>query len=106
MTDTPTLVAETLDCAAAQLLEVGWADPFATSPGVRLHCLWAVELLRTAGANPPRPPVGLTAREARPRIRLALATLAALPPDVAAQASVLDAAAAARAALDALNGLD
>ncbi len=92
-----------LDEAASCLLAVGYADPFGTEPGVRLHCLWAVEHLRTMGAHPERVLEPLLAEEVDGKIRVALRFLTSLPPDVAASRSVIEAIATARAALESLG---
>lgn len=89
-----------LDDAAARLLAVAYSDPFLTPAAVRLPCLWATELLGAVGADPSSwrafPPVDVPGR-----IGEALALLGQLPLDVFAEHAVLEAAAAARTALDA-----
>lgn len=93
-----------LDEVASCLLAVGYADPFGTEPGVRLHCLWAVEHLRTMGAHPERVLEPLLAEEVDGKIRVALRFLtSSLPPDVAASRAVIEAIEAARAALESLG---
>ncbi len=45
-----------LDDAAAVLLAAGCADPFATTPALRLRCLYAGKRLQAVGARPSRSP--------------------------------------------------
>lgn len=107
-----TAARERLNAAARLLLVAGAA----ADPGVQLHCLAAVDLLRTAGADPRRPErssVSLSATAGtatsdtatlKVAIRSGCSQLAGLPPDVFALAPVADAAAHARRALELLDG--
>lgn len=100
---------ERLNAAAWLLLDAAGA----ADPGVRLHCLAAVDLLRTAGADPRRPErssVTLSSATSdtatlKVAIRSGCSQLAGLPPDVFALAPVADAAAHARRALELLDGV-
>ena len=87
-----------LDAAASSLATLAFSDPVAVPLGVRLACLTAVEYLRAAGANPTRRP---TCRDVHSEISEALALLGMLPRHVFARNEVLEAAAAARGALQA-----
>jgi hypothetical protein len=91
-----------LDEAASGLLAVGCADPFGTDPAVRVQCLWAVERLRGVGARPVRVLEPMPTGEIERSIRTALADLTSLAPENATRWAVVDAIAAARAALQAL----
>ena len=79
-------------------MAVAHVHPDTIDPGAQLHCLLAAERLRGAGAlTRPQP---LHRADAATAIRAALQRLASLPLDVFAQPAVVEAAAAARRALD------
>lgn len=90
-----------LDDAAACLIAVAHADPSLAPAAVRLPCLWAVELLRSAGAETTGSGAPAAAVDVCGRIREGLALLGMLPFETFAEHAVLEAVAAARAALDA-----
>lgn len=112
--DSRAAAGKRLDTSAAQLLTVARAD--AASPGAQLHCLAAVDLLRTAGANPLRAEPSPTRREpsvnraASDRAALVSAVhaachdLAGLPADLFARTPIANAAAHARRARELLAG--
>ena len=92
-----TEIARRIDTAARLLSAVGRAAD--TTPGAGIHCLVAADHLRVAGADATRGAGAATPGTAEQTIRVALAELAGLPPEVFARDDVLDAADAARTAL-------
>src|SRR4051812_12405252 len=88
-------IARKIDAAAELLNAAGRAD---TAPGTRVHSLLAAEHLRVAGADTTRS-TAIVDNNVQRLIRVALTTLAALPPEVFARADILAAASAARTAL-------
>jgi hypothetical protein len=122
--NTMTAASERLNAAAGLLLGVARAS--SAAPGAQLHCLAAVDLLHTAGADPRRPkrpgtsvssatfgsaasatsttPTTPTTAMLAVAIRSGCSQLAGLPPDVFALTPVADAAAHARRALELLGG--
>ena len=93
MTDTTT---DPLSYAAALLDAVG-ADVQKVPADVVLDCLYAAELLESAGARPV--PTVLVDGDPRASIRTAMGALATLDQEVFTSPPVLDAARAARHAL-------
>jgi hypothetical protein len=86
--------------AAVCLQSVALANDPRVVTGVRLPCVWAVELLVSVGAVPVRA-MNTTAIDAPARIVEALELLGSLPLEVFGDHAVLEAAASARAALNA-----
>jgi hypothetical protein len=95
----PELQGGALDQAASLLLAVGCADPFGTDRGARLRCLWAVEQLRSVGARPDRVLDPITDDAVAGILGAALTALGSPQPSLAGDPPVVDAIAAARAAL-------
>jgi hypothetical protein len=89
---------ETLAIAASVLQAVGRNDPDTIDTAAALHCLHAAESLRAAGAAVR--PMQIDADAAALSIRAALRRLSTLQVDDFARPAVLDAAAAARRALE------
>lgn len=90
----PASVPPGLDVCASRLLALTRGEHL--DPGVTLHLLHAVDLLRAAGARPVS--IAVSARRPDAVIRDVLAELAELPPTVFVHPSIADAAASIRRA--------
>lgn len=78
-----------LDDVATALVGAGYADPFTTTPGMRLRCLWASGRLEAVGARPDRSATTVNFDELSGLIVVALVVTMLLEHNPSQQASVL-----------------